>query len=110
MPSIEGFHIQNYKVLKKLTIAKLWNTKGKNTKPLTPLTAVIGKNGVGKSTLFDAFGFLHDCLIFGVDEACYRSQRGGFQKIISPASKLDAAQTLNRSQRNKIHMDTEKYR
>ncbi len=32
-------------------------------------TAVIGKNGVGKSTLFDAFGFLSDCLKGGVEEA-----------------------------------------
>ncbi|MDM0069624.1 AAA family ATPase [Variovorax sp. J31P207] len=23
---------------------------------------VVGANGLGKSTLFDAFGFLHDCL------------------------------------------------
>ena len=34
------------------------------------MTAVIGKNGVGKSSLFDAFGFLADCLKLGVEEAC----------------------------------------
>ena len=38
--------------------------------PLTAMTAVIGKNGVGKSALFDAFGFLADALKLGVEEAC----------------------------------------
>jgi predicted ATPase len=51
--------------------------------PLTPLTAVIGKNGVGKSSLFDAFGFLADCLKIGVEEACDSRGRGGFEKIQS---------------------------
>jgi len=45
------------------------------------MTAVIGKNGTGKSTLFDAFGFLSDCLKLGVEEACDR--RNGFERIIS---------------------------
>jgi predicted ATPase len=50
---------------------------------LSPLTAVIGKNGVGKSTLFDAFGFLADCLKDGVEEACDARGRGGFERIRS---------------------------
>ena len=50
---------------------------------LSPLTVVIGKNGVGKSTLFDAFGFLADCLKLGVEEACDARGRGGFHKIRS---------------------------
>lgn len=66
MPIIEGFRIQNYKVLQDITIGKLWNQR--ESKPLTPLTVVIGKNGVGKSTLFDAFGFLSDCLAVGVEK------------------------------------------
>lgn len=49
--------------------------------PLTPVTAVIGKNGVGKSALFDAFGFLADALKSGVEEACDARGRGGFEKI-----------------------------
>jgi predicted ATPase len=44
---------------------------------------VIGKNGVGKSTLFDAFGFLSDCLRLGVEEACDSRGRGGFERIRS---------------------------
>jgi len=50
---------------------------------LTPLTAVIGKNGVGKSSLFDAFGFLADCLKLGVEEACDARGRGGYHRIRS---------------------------
>jgi len=49
------------------------------------MTAVIGKNGVGKSTLFDAFGFLADCLKLGVEDACDR--RNGFERIISQGVK-----------------------
>jgi AAA15 family ATPase/GTPase len=56
---IEGFRVINYRSLHDITMGKLWNTQ--NAKPLTPMTAVIGKNGVGKSTLFDTFGFLADC-------------------------------------------------
>ena len=42
---------------------------------------MIGKNGVGKSTLFDAFGFLADALKSGVEEACHSRGRGGFERI-----------------------------
>ena len=47
------------------------------------MTAVIGKNGVGKSSLFDAFGFLADCLKSGVEEACDLRGRGGFHRVRS---------------------------
>ena len=67
MSNIEGLRVRNYKVLRDITLGKLWNLQ--DTDPLTPLTAVIGKNGVGKSTIFDAFGFLADCLKNGVEEA-----------------------------------------
>lgn len=81
MAGIEGFKIKNYRALKEITLGKLWNTQ--NRTPLTPMTAVIGKNGVGKSTLFDAFGFLSDCLKGGVEEACDARERGGFERIRS---------------------------
>lgn len=79
MAKIEGFRVSNYKSLKDVTLGRLWNQR--NSEPLTPLTAVIGKNGVGKSSLFDAFGFLADCLKSGVEEACDAHGRGGFEKI-----------------------------
>lgn len=81
MAGIEGFKIKNYRTLKEITLGKLWNTQ--NRTPLTPMTAVIGKNGVGKSTIFDAFGFLADCLKGGVEEACDARGRGGFERIRS---------------------------
>jgi len=81
MPKIEGIRIRNFRAMQDVTIGKLWNLQQAN--PLTPLTAVIGKNGVGKSTLFDAFGFLADCLKSGVEEACDLRARGGFDRIRS---------------------------
>ena len=50
MARIEGIRIKNYRVLKDITLGRLWNTQG--VAALTPMTAVIGKNGVGKSSLF----------------------------------------------------------
>lgn len=79
MAKIEGFRVKNFKVLKDITLGRLWNQQ--KNKPLTPMTAVIGKNGVGKSTLFDSFGFLSDCLRSGVEEACDVRGRGGFKRI-----------------------------
>lgn len=81
MAKIEGFRIKNYRALKDITLGKLWNIQ--KAEPLTPMTVVIGKNGVGKSTLFDAFGFLADCLKNGVEEACDVRGRGGFKEIRS---------------------------
>lgn len=79
MAKIEGFRIKNFRSLKDVTLGRLWNKQ--QADPLTPMTAVIGKNGVGKSTLFDAFGFLADALKSGVEEACDSRGRGGFKRI-----------------------------
>lgn len=84
MATIEGIRIRNYRVLKDIRLGKLWNTQ--HAQPLTPMTAVIGKNGVGKSSLFDAFGFLADCLKLGVEEACDSRGRGGIERIRSQGS------------------------
>lgn len=81
MAKIDGIRIRNFRSLKDITLGKLWDMQTAN--PLTPLTAVIGRNGVGKSTLFDAFGFLADCLKLGVEDACDQRQRGGFDRIRS---------------------------
>ncbi|MGB7987986.1 MAG: AAA family ATPase, partial [Candidatus Methylophosphatis roskildensis] len=68
MALIEGFRVQNYRALCDVTLGKLSNQQ--QGEPLTPFTVVIGKNGVGKSTLFDAFGFIADCLSHDVETAC----------------------------------------
>ena len=62
-------------------MGRLWNQQ--KSEALTPLTVVIGKNGVGKSTIFDAFGFISDCLKFGVEEACDMQGRGGYLRLRS---------------------------
>ncbi len=79
MAKIEGFRVKNFKSLRDVTVGRLWDRP--RNEPLTPMTAVIGKNGVGKSALFDAFGFLADALKSGVEEACDASGRGGFEKL-----------------------------
>ncbi|MDQ7073867.1 MAG: AAA family ATPase [Gammaproteobacteria bacterium] len=81
MAKIEGFRVKNYRSLKEVRLGRLW--KHDKDESLTPLTAVIGKNGSGKSSLFDAFGFLADCLKLGAEEACDARGRGGFNALRS---------------------------
>lgn len=84
MALIEGFRVQNYRALRDVTLGKLSTQQGGT--PLTPFTVVIGKNGVGKSTLFDAFGFVADCLAHDVEQACDMKQRGGYERLHSRGS------------------------
>ncbi len=84
MALIEGFRVQNYRALRDVTLGRL--SSQQSGQPLTPFTVVIGKNGVGKSTLFDAFGFVADCLAHDVEQACDMKQRGGFDRLCSRGS------------------------
>ncbi|MYF97697.1 AAA family ATPase [Candidatus Poribacteria bacterium] len=80
MATLEGFRVRNFGVLKDVTLGRLWDKR--KTDALTPMTTIIGKNGVGKSALFDAFGFLSDALSYNnVEDACNARGRGGFGKI-----------------------------
>ena len=81
MALIEGFQVRNYRALQEVTLGKL--SAQQSGEPLTPFTVVIGKNGVGKSTLFDAFGFVADCLSTDVETACDSKQRGGYERMLS---------------------------
>lgn len=81
MALIEGFRVRNYRALRDVTLGKL--STQQQGQPLTPFTVVIGKNGVGKSTLFDAFGFVADCLNRDVETACDDRRRGGFERMRS---------------------------
>lgn len=81
MAVIEGFRVQNYRALRDVRLGKLSGQQSGDK--LTNLTVVIGKNGVGKSTLFDAFGFIADCLSTNVENACDIKQRGGFERLRS---------------------------
>lgn len=73
---IESLKITNYKVFKDVHIKDLPN-----------MAVFLGKNGVGKTTFFDVFGFLHDCLSANVKSAL--AKRGGFQEVISREQKGD---------------------
>lgn len=79
MARIEGITIQNYRALRNVTLGKTFEHQDGN--PLPAMLAVIGPNGSGKSTFLEAFGFLKDCLAEGVEEACERDTRGGFDRL-----------------------------
>lgn len=67
---IERLKITNYKALRNIEI-----------RDIPSFCVVIGANVTGKSTLFDIFGFLKDCLIYNVRRAL--QVRGGFQEVVS---------------------------
>ena len=67
---IESIRLKNYKVFRDvhLTDVPSW-------------LVVVGANGSGKSTVFDVFGFLHDCLKGNVRQAL--DSRGRFREVLS---------------------------
>jgi predicted ATPase len=67
---IESLRIRNYRVFKNVIVKDIPN-----------MAVFLGKNGVGKTTFFDVFGFLHDCLSSNVNAALVK--RGGFREVIS---------------------------
>lgn len=67
---IETLRVRNFRVFRDITVENI------------PQMAVfLGQNGSGKTTFFDLFGFLHDCLTSNVRSALAR--RGGYQEVIS---------------------------
>lgn len=84
MALIEGLKIQNYRSLRDIAMGRIGTDPIlRSADPLTPLTVVIGKNGVGKSSIFDAFGFLADCMETDLETACNARNRGGYDKLVS---------------------------
>lgn len=67
---IESLKIRNYKVFREVEIKDIPN-----------LAVFLGKNGTGKTTFFDVFGFLHDCLNSNVRTAL--AKRGGYKEVVS---------------------------
>jgi len=61
---IEHMRVRNYRVLRDITF-----------KDLRPFTVVIGSNGSGKSTVFDAFAFLHEAFTVGLRGAWDKRNR-----------------------------------
>jgi predicted ATPase len=78
MAILEGIRIENYRALRDVSLGQLSSTSGE---ALPRLMAVIGANGSGKSTLLDALGFLGECLADGVEVACDKPHRGGFERL-----------------------------
>ncbi len=67
---IESISVKNYKVFQDIEVKEIPN-----------LAVFLGMNGVGKTTFFDIFGFLHDALQSNIRAAL--AKRGGFQEVIS---------------------------
>ncbi|GHT82088.1 ATPase [Spirochaetia bacterium] len=67
---IETIRLKNFKAFQDVEITDI-----------PGLCVIVGANGVGKSTLFDVFGFLKDCLTHNVTKAL--QSRGGFKEVVS---------------------------
>ena len=67
---IETIRLKNFKAFKDVEM-----------KDIPSLCVVVGANGTGKSTLFDVFGFLKDCLTYNIRKAL--QGRGGFGEVLS---------------------------
>lgn len=70
---IEAIHIANFKALKSI-----------NLTDLPPLAVFVGKNGVGKTSLFRVFSFLKSCLSHNVRVALqHEGGFNGFKDVIT---------------------------
>ena len=76
---IESISIENFKVFKETFI-----------KDLPRMAVLLGTNGCGKSSFFDVFGFLSDCLQNNVTIAL--NKRGGFSEVISRGADINKDQ------------------
>ena len=56
---------------------------------ITGMAVLLGNNGAEKSTFFDVFGFLHDCLMTNVSAVMLK--RGGFEEVRSRYQSGDIA-------------------
>lgn len=83
MARLLGIQIKNYRSLADVSLGQVEYGRGT---PLPRLCCLIGPNGSGKSTVLDAFGFVADCLLDGVEAACDRPWRGGFDRLRTQGS------------------------
>jgi predicted ATPase len=67
---IETIRLRNFKAFQDVELNNIPN-----------FCVIVGANGTGKSTLFDTFGFLKDCLNLNVTRAL--QARGGYKEVIS---------------------------
>ncbi len=74
---IESIRLKNFKTFRDVHLTDI-----------PPMLVVVGANGTGKSTLFDVFSFLRDCLTYDVRKAL--NMRGGFRAMVSWETKATA--------------------
>jgi predicted ATPase len=74
---IESIRLKNFKAFRDVYL-----------KDIPSFLVVVGANGTGKTTLFDVFGFLHDCLLGNVRQAL--DSRGRFKEVVSKDSQGDS--------------------
>lgn len=67
---IESIKVKNYRVFRDIEVNHIPN-----------MAVFLGRNGTGKTTFFDIFGFLHDALQSNIRAAL--AKRGGFDEVIS---------------------------
>ena len=67
---VQTLSIKNFKVFRDVKIVNIPN-----------MAVFLGMNGVGKTTFFDIFGFLNDCLTKNVKAAL--AARGGYSEVVS---------------------------
>lgn len=67
---IESIRLKNFKSFRDIYL-----------QDIPSFLVIVGANGTGKSTLFDVFGFLHDCLKSNVRQAL--DKRGQFKKYLA---------------------------
>lgn len=73
---IESIKVKNYRAFQDVKVEDIPN-----------MAVFLGMNGVGKTTFFDIFGFLHDALQTNIKAALAR--RGGFNEVISRGQEGD---------------------
>ncbi|MDR0876255.1 MAG: AAA family ATPase [Clostridiales Family XIII bacterium] len=67
---IERIRLRNFKAFQSVEIDDM-----------PDFGVIVGANGTGKSTFFDVFGFLKDCLLQNVTKAF--QSRGGYKEVVS---------------------------
>lgn len=83
---IRGIHFKNFSLLRDFQIGlskdQLARSKDNGVvNGLGPLTALIGKNSTGKSTLFEGLAFFRDVVKYGLTHASVMKGRGGFARL-----------------------------
>ncbi len=73
---IESIRVHNYRVFQDVVVENVPN-----------MAVFLGMNGVGKTTFFDVFGFIHDALQSNIRAAL--AKRGGFHEVISRGQEGD---------------------